>query len=101
METWLYLILGAALVFSWKLVGYLLPERFLDKPLVRNSADYLTIALLAALFAIQGFTSGQSIQIDERLAGLVVAVVALLLRMPFVVVVVVAAATSALLRLAL
>ncbi|MEY4434321.1 MAG: hypothetical protein RIR16_361 [Actinomycetota bacterium] len=101
MITWLYILLGAALVYSWKLIGYLLPARLLDRPLVQRSAEYLTIALLAALFAIQGFGSANQVVLDERAVGLLVAVLALVLRLPFIAVVFLAAAASAFLRLAL
>jgi ribose/xylose/arabinose/galactoside ABC-type transport system permease subunit len=55
----------------------------------------IPIALLSALVAVQSFTSGKSLVIDQRLAGLAVAVIALILRAPFALVVVSAAATSA------
>ena len=57
------------------------------------------MVLLAALVAVQVFASGTRLTIDARAAGLAVAVVALLLRAPFLVVVFAAAATAALLRL--
>jgi hypothetical protein len=47
------------------------------------------------LVAVQTFTNGKSLVIDQRLAGLAVAVIALILRAPFAVVVLSAAATSA------
>jgi hypothetical protein len=56
------------------------------------------VALLGALVAVQTFAVGQALVIDARLAGLAAAVVALLLKAPFLVVVVVAAVTAALLR---
>jgi hypothetical protein len=59
------------------------------------------VALLAALAAVQSMTSGHSIDLDPaRLAGMAAAVIALVLRAPFLLVIVVAAATAALLRLA-
>lgn len=87
-----------------KLAGLSVPQRVLDRPVVRRIADLLPVALLAALVAVQVFasggSSGQHLAVDARLAGLGAAFVALLLRAPFLVVVVVAAATAALLRLA-
>jgi hypothetical protein len=47
---------------------------------------------------VQTFATGQTLVIDARFAGLLAAVVALLLRAPFIVVVLVAAATAAALR---
>lgn len=61
--------------------------------------NLLAPALLAALVATQAFASDESLVIDERGAGLVVAGVAILLRAPLLVVVVAAAATAATLRL--
>ncbi len=62
-------------------------------------ADYIPVALLSALVAVQVLTTGRSLVVDARLAGLAVAVVLLLLRAPFLVVVFGAALVAALLRL--
>jgi branched-subunit amino acid transport protein len=67
--------------------------------LVERVADLIPVALLAALVAVQVFADGTRVTIDARAAGLAAAVVALMLRAPFLVVVFVAAATAALLRL--
>jgi len=73
----------------------------LDNPRVRRVAALLPIALLAALIAIQTFSDGRHLVIDARAAGLGAAVVAVLLRAPFLVVVIAACATAALTRLLL
>jgi hypothetical protein len=57
------------------------------------------VALLAALIATNTFSTGNHLVLDVRAAAIGVAVVAVLLRAPFLVVVVSAAATAALLRL--
>ncbi len=62
-------------------------------------ADLIPVALLAALVAVQVMADGTSLTVDARLLGLGFAVVALLLRMPFLVVVVGAAVVAALARL--
>jgi hypothetical protein len=80
------------------MVGYLLPASVLERESVRRVAGLLPVALLGALVAVQTFAVGQALVIDARLAGLAAAVVALLLKAPFLVVVVVAAVTAALLR---
>ncbi len=86
-----------------KLAGMSVPERVLAHPVVRRTADLLPVVLLAALVAVQVFVTrgpdGPELTIDARLAGLVAAFVALLLRLPFIVVVFVAALTAALVRL--
>lgn len=60
--------------------------------------DLLAPALLAALVATQAFASDESLVIDERGAGLLAGVVAILLKAPLLVVILVAAATAAGLR---
>jgi branched-subunit amino acid transport protein len=60
--------------------------------------DLLAPALLAALVATQAFSADEELVLDERAAGLAVAVVAIVLRAPLLVVVVAAAATAAGLR---
>ena len=81
-----------------KLAGLSVPARVLASPRVRIAALLLPIALLAALTAVQTFGHAQSLALDARAAGLAFAVVALLLRAPFLVVVVGAAAVAAALR---
>ena len=55
--------------------------------------------LLAALVAIQTFSTGQHLVLDVRVVSLGVAIIAVALRAPFLVVVVAASATAALIRL--
>jgi len=96
--TWLAII-GAGLgCYLLKLAGVSLPARVLEHPRVERVADLIPVALLAALVAVQVFASGTHLSLDARAAGLAAAVVALLLRAPFLVVVFVSAATAALLR---
>ena len=54
--------------------------------------------LLAALVAVQTCAAGGAVRLDARAAGLLAAVVALMLRAPFLLVIVMAAATAAALR---
>jgi branched-subunit amino acid transport protein len=56
-------------------------------------------ALLAALVFNGTFTDAQSIAVDERAIGLLVAIIAAWRKLPLIVVVVLAAATTALLRM--
>jgi branched-subunit amino acid transport protein len=98
--TWWWAILGAgAACYLLKLAGLSVPARVLERPVVERIADLIPVALLSALVAVQVFARGTHLTLDARAAGLAVAVVALLLRAPFLVVVVAAAATAALLRL--
>ena len=66
---------------------------------VQRVVDLLPAALLAALAVVSTVGNGQSIEIDARLVGLVVAGLALWRRAPFVVVIVVASAATAITRL--
>jgi uncharacterized membrane protein len=96
--TWWAVLLATAGCYLAKIAGQSVPQRVLDRPLVRAVSDALPIALLMALVAVQTFAVGQHLVLDARVAGLSAAVVALLLRAPFLVVVLVAAATAALFR---
>ena len=66
---------------------------------VQRWVDLLPAALLAALALVSTVGDGQSIVIDARVVGMIVAGLALVRRAPFVVVVVLAAAATALVRL--
>ena len=96
---WAAIAVTAVGAYLLKLAGLSIPATVLEHPLVHRIADLLPVALLAALVAVQVFGEEQSLVIDARAAGLGAAVVALLLRAPFIVVVGLAAATAALLRL--
>jgi uncharacterized membrane protein len=97
-EIWWAVLLGIVGTYAAKLAGHSVPERLLDRPIVHEVSDALPIALLSALVAVQTFAIGQELVLDARAAGLAVAVVALLLRAPFLVVVLAAAATAGVLR---
>jgi branched-subunit amino acid transport protein len=101
MSMWVALLIATAIAFGLKLVGYLVPADLLAEPHVKRVTAALPVALLAALVAIQTLTGpGGAWTLDARVAAVGVAVVALILRAPFIVVVVLGAATAALLRLA-
>ena len=96
---WTAVLLACVGCYLLKLAGLSLSERVLANPTVERVADLIPVALLAALVAVQVFASGRAIEVDARALGLGFAVVALLLRMPFLVVVVGAAVVAALARL--
>lgn len=95
---WPAVLLAAAGCYLLKLAGLSIPQRILDNPVLERVAALLPIALLCALAAIAAFTEGKDFDIDERAAGMVVAITAIALRAPFLVVVGAASATTALLR---
>jgi branched-subunit amino acid transport protein len=97
--TWLAILAAGVGCYVLKLAGVSLPPRVLAHPLVEQVAGLMPVALLSALVAVQVFADGSRLTLDARAAGLAAAVVALLLRAPFLVVVFSAAATAALFRL--
>lgn len=95
---WIAVLVGSVAVYSWKLLGYVVPSRIANHKEVVILAGKLTVALLAALTAVQTFVAGHALVIDSRLAALGVAAVLFWRRVPFIVAVAVAAAVAALLR---
>jgi len=93
---WIAVLGTAAGCYLLKLAGLTVPQRVLASPRVRRFAELVPVALLAALSAVQTATSGHSIALDPaRLGGMAAALLALLLRAPFLVVIVAAAGTAA------
>lgn len=89
-------MLGACVAcYLLKLIGYLLPTRWLSDQRVVNAAGSVTAGLLAALVVVQTVADGSSVTIDARFAAVAVAAVALLLRAPFLVVVLLGAIVAA------
>lgn len=98
MSLWWAVVAAAMGCYLLKLAGLSIPASVLDHPTVRRVAALIPVALLAALVATGTFADGNELVLDARVVGLGAAVVALLLRAPFLVVVVVAAAATALSR---
>ncbi len=99
MTLWTAVLAACLLAFALKYAGYLIPEHWLSAPRVRAVTSALPVALLAALVATQTLSgSGGGITLDARLVAVVVAVVALALRAPFIVVVLLGAGVAAGLR---
>jgi uncharacterized membrane protein len=96
---WLTIILVAVASAAIKAAGpLLLGDRHLG-PRATVVVASLAPALLTALVLVDTITAGQRLVVDARLAGVVAAGVALLLRAPMLLVLAVAVATTALLRL--
>jgi hypothetical protein len=96
---WNAILVAAIICVALKTLGYLVPARVMDAPRPARIADLLTVALLAALVAVQSLGVGQAITVDARVPAVAVAAGLLLLRAPFLVVVAAAAVVAALLRL--
>jgi uncharacterized membrane protein len=99
VNLWLLLIAACLIGFLTKLVGYLVPKKWLTNPRVARVAGTLTIGLLASLTVANAVATGQAVVVDSRLGALAAAAIALALKAPFLVVVVVGAAAAAGLRL--
>ncbi|HEY8864198.1 MAG TPA: AzlD domain-containing protein [Candidatus Dormibacteraeota bacterium] len=96
---WAGVLVACAACYALKLAGLSLPARLLEDARVQRTIPLVPVALLAALIATNTFSTGHHLVLDVRAAALAVAIVAVLLRAPFLVVVASAAATAALLRL--
>lgn len=93
---WAGLMVACAACYGLKLAGVSLSQRLLQDPRMQRTVRLIPIALLAALVATQTFATGQHLVLDVRVASLIVALGAVLLRAPFLAVVIAAAATAAL-----
>lgn len=98
LDLWGSIVLAGLLAWATKLLGYLVPGRWLAQPRVAHASASMTVALLAALVALNTFADGQRLQLDARLGALLAAALALRLRAPFLLVVLLGAAAAALLR---
>jgi branched-subunit amino acid transport protein len=98
MTVWQGILLGSMAVYSWKILGFMVPATFLDHPRISRIANLLTVALLSALTGVQMLTSSSQITFDARIPALAVAAVLLVLRAPFIVMVAAAAAVAAIIR---
>ena len=96
---WAGILVASVSCYALKLAGVSLPQSWLRDPRIQRTVPLLPIALLAALVGTQTFSLGRHLVLDVRAASLVVAIVAVALRAPFLVVVAAAAASAALLRL--
>ena len=99
MSVWSAVLLAACICAALKAFGYLIPARLLEAPRTARISDLLTVALLAALVAVQTLGNGQAIVVDARIPAVLVAAGLLYLRQSFLVVVIAAAAVAAVLRL--
>ena len=96
---WAGVLTASAACYALKLAGLSLPQRWLQGARIQRTVPLIPVALLAALVATQTFSTGRHLVLDVRAASLAVAIIAVLLRAPFLVVVASAAATAAILRL--
>jgi hypothetical protein len=99
MSLWTAVLLACALAYATKLAGHLVPAAWLTGRVTARALGLLPVALLAALVGVQTVSApGPTLVLDARLAGVAAALIALLLRAPFIVVLVVAASVAAVAR---
>ena len=94
----LTVIIASLAVFSWKMLGYLIPQKWITDG-IRAFSERVTVVLMTALVAVQTLVTGNQVEFDARVPALGVAAILFALRVPYIVVVIVAAATAAGLRL--
>jgi branched-subunit amino acid transport protein len=92
---WIAVIGASVTAFLNKYIGHSVPERWLNKPKFMRINTLVPIVLLSALVAVQTFGNKKELVIDQRLAGVAVALVLLKFKASFPIVVVGAAITSA------
>ena len=96
--TWALVLSLAAGAYAFKVLGLIvIGGRPLPASLERCLA-LIPAAVIAAIVAKDTFSVGQHLQIDARVAGVGVAVIAAWRKMPVIVVIVAGAATTALIR---
>jgi len=96
---WYWLLLACAVAWLTKFSGYWVPLRWLQSPRMNHVAAALTVGLLAALTTINTVALGQGVTLDARFGALLVAALALWLRLSFLLVVFAGTLTAAGLRL--
>lgn len=90
-------VLGASFfAYALKYIGSSIPASWLAHPRIQRINNLIPISLLSALVAIQTVTDKTKYVLDQRAAGVAVAILALIAKAPFWFVVVSAAVTSAL-----
>lgn len=99
MSVWTIILLASLAVLVLKLLGYLVPPTFMERPGPSRVATLLTVALLSALVVTQTLERDHELVLDARVPAVAVAAVLLMLRAPFVIVVLSAAIVAAVLRL--
>ena len=93
----LTVILASLAVFSWKILGYLIPQKWITEG-IRQFSERVTVVLMSALVAVQTFVSANQVEFDARVPALGVAAILFALKVPYIVVVIAAAAVAGGLR---
>ena len=94
---WIGVIGTSVIAFLLKFLGHSVPEKYVSNARALRINTLIPVALLSALVGVQTLTEKGKWVIDQRLAGVIVAIVALSLKAPYFIVVISAAVTSAVL----
>ena len=94
-ELWIATLGASAICYLLKILGYSLPETTLNNPRIQRVNTFIPIVLLSALVAVQTLTIESKVIVDHRLIGVLVAAIALKMRVSFPVMMVSAALSSA------
>lgn len=95
-ELWIATLGASAICYLLKVLGYSLPETILNNPRIQRINTLIPIVLLSALVAVQALTNETQVVVDHRLVGVVVAAIALKMRVSFPIMMISAAFSSAL-----
>ena len=92
---WVAVIGTSLIAFGLKYLGHSVPEKYLKNERMLRINTLIPIVLLSALVGVQTVADKSKLVFDQRLAGVIVACIALALKAPYFVVVISAALTSA------
>jgi len=95
-ELWIATLGASAICYLLKILGYSLPESTLNNPRIQRVNTFIPIVLLSALVAVQTLTIDSEVIVDHRLIGVLVAAIALKMRVSFPIMMISAALSSAL-----
>lgn len=98
MTIWLVVIVLGVASIAIKAAGPVVLGSWTPPEWAQRVLVLVSPVVLAALVAVQVFSSGRHYQLDTKVIGLAVATIALLLRDPLLVVVISAVASSAIAR---
>lgn len=97
--SWVFVFALAAAAYALKLLGAVIVGQRTMPKVVERCLLLIPAALLSALIAKDTFTTGQTIGIDARAAGLAVAAFATWKKLPFAAIIVLGVGTTAVIRL--
>lgn len=99
MNLWMGVLIASVAVYSWKIIGFLVPSKVLKHPRIAELASLITVALMAGLVGVQTFVAQGQVVFDARVPAVLIALALTIMRAPFIAVVAVAAAVAAVLRI--